>query len=167
MIMIFSNGKFSSLVRQVRANCNDLSAHLSFFRSLTPTRFLLFSPYSPTILTSSLMLLFLINYSSLHQQIRSMKVDFSKVSPKQRMQQVSTYNFFLNFFFTAHLNFPKEYPLRPPRMKFISEIWHPNIDQNGDGKFVISKASRMQKFYFIVIQYSIICLFFSLHKHSS
>lgn len=29
-------------------------------------------------------------------------------------------------FFKAHLQFPKEYPLRPPRMKFITEIWHPN-----------------------------------------
>lgn len=37
---------------------------------------------------------------------------------------------------SAHLNFPKEYPLRPPRMKFISEIWHPNIDQNGDGEYM-------------------------------
>jgi ubiquitin-conjugating enzyme E2 G1 len=29
--------------------------------------------------------------------------------------------------FKAHLVFPKEYPQRPPKMKFISEIWHPNI----------------------------------------
>ncbi|EDS38816.1 ubiquitin-conjugating enzyme E2 g [Culex quinquefasciatus] len=35
-------------------------------------------------------------------------------------------------FFKAHLHFPKEYPLRPPRMKFVTEIWHPNIDRNGD-----------------------------------
>jgi hypothetical protein len=34
----------------------------------------------------------------------------------------------------AHLYFPKEYPLRPPRMRFVTEIWHPNIDQNGDGE---------------------------------
>lgn len=31
-------------------------------------------------------------------------------------------------FFKAHLEFPKEYPLRPPRMKFITEIWHPNSE---------------------------------------
>lgn len=40
------------------------------------------------------------------------------------------YKYFLHFseggFFKAHLQFPKEYPLRPPRMKFITEIWHPN-----------------------------------------
>ncbi|XP_042907899.1 ubiquitin-conjugating enzyme E2 G1 [Parasteatoda tepidariorum] len=35
-------------------------------------------------------------------------------------------------FFKAHLYFPKEYPLRPPKMKFITEIWHPNIDKTGD-----------------------------------
>ena len=28
--------------------------------------------------------------------------------------------------FKAHLIFPKEYPQRPPTMKFISEMWHPN-----------------------------------------
>ena len=35
-------------------------------------------------------------------------------------------------FFKAHLVFPKEYPQRPPKMTFVSEIWHPNIDKNGD-----------------------------------
>ncbi|UYV70208.1 UBE2G1 [Cordylochernes scorpioides] len=35
-------------------------------------------------------------------------------------------------FFKAHLYFPKEYPLCPPKMKFITEIWHPNIDKTGD-----------------------------------
>ncbi|KAM9061489.1 ubiquitin-conjugating enzyme E2 G1 [Monodelphis domestica] len=34
--------------------------------------------------------------------------------------------------FKAHLTFPKDYPLRPPEMKFITEIWHPNVDKNGD-----------------------------------
>lgn len=29
-------------------------------------------------------------------------------------------------FFKAHLIFPREYPLRPPKMKFITDIWHPN-----------------------------------------
>lgn len=35
-------------------------------------------------------------------------------------------------FFKAHLTFPKEYPQRPPKMTFVSEIWHPNIASNGD-----------------------------------
>ncbi|KAK3084392.1 hypothetical protein FSP39_012818, partial [Pinctada imbricata] len=34
-------------------------------------------------------------------------------------------------FFKAHLDFPREYPNLPPKMKFISEIWHPNIGQDG------------------------------------
>ncbi len=29
-------------------------------------------------------------------------------------------------FFKAHLYFPIDYPLKPPKMKLISEIWHPN-----------------------------------------
>ncbi len=29
-------------------------------------------------------------------------------------------------YFKAHLLFPKEYPQRPPKMKFIGEMWHPN-----------------------------------------
>ena len=35
-------------------------------------------------------------------------------------------------FFKCHLNFPKEYPHRPPKMKFLTDIWHPNIDKNGN-----------------------------------
>ncbi|KAG7483717.1 hypothetical protein MATL_G00041340 [Megalops atlanticus] len=34
--------------------------------------------------------------------------------------------------FKAHLTFPRDYPLRPPKMKFITDIWHPNVDKNGD-----------------------------------
>ena len=29
-------------------------------------------------------------------------------------------------FFRAELHFPKEYPQKPPKMKFTSDIWHPN-----------------------------------------
>uniref|UniRef100_F1L7Q6 E2 ubiquitin-conjugating enzyme n=1 Tax=Ascaris suum TaxID=6253 RepID=F1L7Q6_ASCSU len=35
-------------------------------------------------------------------------------------------------FFKANLDFPKDYPQRPPKMRFTSEIWHPNIDKNGN-----------------------------------
>ncbi|KAG9773097.1 ubiquitin-conjugating enzyme E2-18 kDa, partial [Aureobasidium melanogenum] len=28
--------------------------------------------------------------------------------------------------FPAELRFPKDYPLSPPKMKFLGEIWHPN-----------------------------------------
>jgi len=30
-------------------------------------------------------------------------------------------------FFKARLDFPPEYPLLPPKMKFITPMWHPNI----------------------------------------
>jgi len=35
-------------------------------------------------------------------------------------------------FFKCHLEFPTEYPLRPPKLKVITDIWHPNIERNGD-----------------------------------
>lgn len=28
--------------------------------------------------------------------------------------------------FPAELKFPKDYPLSPPSMKFLGEVWHPN-----------------------------------------
>ncbi|RMD43657.1 hypothetical protein DV735_g1478, partial [Chaetothyriales sp. CBS 134920] len=34
--------------------------------------------------------------------------------------------------FPAELRFPKDYPLNPPKMKFIGEIWHPNVYANGE-----------------------------------
>lgn len=36
------------------------------------------------------------------------------------------FNFSEGGFFKAHLIFPPEYPQKPPKMKFISEFWHPN-----------------------------------------
>lgn len=39
-------------------------------------------------------------------------------------------------FFKCHLYFPQEYPLRPPVLKFLTDIWHPNIEK--DGKVCIS-----------------------------
>ncbi|TPX70535.1 hypothetical protein CcCBS67573_g06472 [Chytriomyces confervae] len=35
-------------------------------------------------------------------------------------------------FFKAKLTFPTEYPLLPPKMKFTSDLWHPNVYTNGD-----------------------------------
>jgi len=35
-------------------------------------------------------------------------------------------------FFNARLKFPQEYPNLPPKMKFTSEMWHPNVYPNGD-----------------------------------
>lgn len=35
-------------------------------------------------------------------------------------------------FFRARLSFPPEYPLLPPKMKFETPIFHPNVYPNGD-----------------------------------
>nr|XP_048680162.1 ubiquitin-conjugating enzyme E2 G1 isoform X2 [Caretta caretta] len=43
--------------------------------------------------------------------------------------------------FKAHLTFPKDYPLRPPKMKFITEIWHPNERMERRQKRRIQKES--------------------------
>ncbi|CAO2647231.1 Nn.00g081530.m01.CDS01 [Neocucurbitaria sp. VM-36] len=34
--------------------------------------------------------------------------------------------------FPAELRFPKDYPLAPPKMKFVTEMWHPNVYPNGE-----------------------------------
>jgi len=33
--------------------------------------------------------------------------------------------------FKALMNFPEEYPNAPPKMKFISDMWHPNVYPDG------------------------------------
>ncbi|KZT05227.1 ubiquitin-conjugating enzyme [Laetiporus sulphureus 93-53] len=35
-------------------------------------------------------------------------------------------------FFKARLSFPPEYPLQPPKMRFITPMWHPNIYSDGN-----------------------------------
>ena len=37
--------------------------------------------------------------------------------------------------FPAQLKFPKDYPLAPPTMRFLGEVWHPN--GRGCGFFVV------------------------------
>jgi ubiquitin-conjugating enzyme E2 G1 len=34
-------------------------------------------------------------------------------------------------FFKAHLTFPKEFPFMPPKLKFETEMWHPNVYKDG------------------------------------
>jgi hypothetical protein len=33
--------------------------------------------------------------------------------------------------FKAHLTFPHDYPLQPPKMQFKTEMWHPNVYPSG------------------------------------
>lgn len=33
--------------------------------------------------------------------------------------------------FPAELKFPKDYPLAPPSMRFLGEVWHPNGECKG------------------------------------
>ncbi|KAB2576645.1 putative ubiquitin conjugating enzyme protein [Lasiodiplodia theobromae] len=33
--------------------------------------------------------------------------------------------------FPAELKFPKDYPLAPPTMRFLCDMWHPNVYPNG------------------------------------
>ncbi|KAL1757060.1 ubiquitin-conjugating enzyme/RWD-like protein [Schizophyllum commune] len=35
-------------------------------------------------------------------------------------------------FFKARLSFPPEFPLLPPKMKFLTPMWHPNIYPDGN-----------------------------------
>jgi len=35
-------------------------------------------------------------------------------------------------FFKARMSFPKDYPLMPPKLRFISEMWHPNVYPDGE-----------------------------------
>ena len=39
-------------------------------------------------------------------------------------------------FFRAKMVFPKDYPNNPPSVRFVSEMWHPNV--YADGKVCIS-----------------------------
>jgi ubiquitin-conjugating enzyme E2 G1 len=34
-------------------------------------------------------------------------------------------------FFKAKMTFPNDYPIMPPKLRFIDEIWHPNVYPDG------------------------------------
>ena len=55
-------------------------------------------------------------------------------------------------FFKAHLIFPKEYPQKPPKMTFISEMWHPN------GRVYTSMFCGLLSFCFTVEKNGDVCI---------
>jgi len=60
-------------------------------------------------------------------------VDDSDVFAWEVMLMISDEcKFYGGGFFRARLTFPREYPLLPPKMKFETPIWHPNIYETGD-----------------------------------
>ena len=40
-------------------------------------------------------------------------------------------SFYEGGFFNATLTFPESYPQQPPKMRFTSKMWHPNIHEDG------------------------------------
>ncbi|KAI8058473.1 ubiquitin-conjugating enzyme E2 7 [Syncephalis plumigaleata] len=35
-------------------------------------------------------------------------------------------------FFKARLTFPETYPIQPPKLRFLSKMWHPNVYESGE-----------------------------------
>jgi ubiquitin-protein ligase len=56
---------------------------------------------------------------------------FKKKKKKKVMIVGPDSTMFEGGFFTAHLDFPHDFPNQPPEMKFISEMWHPNVYEDG------------------------------------
>ena len=55
-------------------------------------------------------------------------------------------------FFKARLSFPQEYPLMPPVMKFSSQIWHPNVYEDGTVCISILHPPGSCPFAFFVVR---------------
>jgi hypothetical protein len=59
--------------------------------------------------------------------------------------------------FEAELKFPEDYPLKPPEMRFLDRMWHPNgtflfSKEHGNGRFganVSKKCIPMGKFAYL------------------
>lgn len=83
--------------------------------------------------------------------------------------------------FFLYMQFPYVYPLHPPKIRFITRIFHPNISRHGDlgldciahnwslaltiAKILISIQSLLTDPYCKVIQFLILALYFSPLKN--
>jgi len=48
--------------------------------------------------------------------------------------------------FKAHLTFPESYPQQPPKMRFVSKMWHPNVHSDGNVCISILHAPGEDKY---------------------
>ncbi|KAB5593757.1 hypothetical protein CTheo_2837 [Ceratobasidium theobromae] len=71
-----------------------------------------------------------------HRGALDLQTHFSTLTGFLREQGWLTRSFSEGGFFKARLEFPENFPLFPPVMKFITPMWHPNIYP--DGKVCIS-----------------------------
>ena len=62
-------------------------------------------------------------------QKRTSPVKFAHLAEKSGKGSISNLS---TKVFKLSLTCPKEYPMKPPKVKFISKIWHPNVGGNGD-----------------------------------
>lgn len=58
-------------------------------------------------------------------------VDDSNIYEWQVLMNGPTDTLFEGGWFKATLSFPPDYPNKPPKMKFQSDMWHPNIHKDG------------------------------------
>ena len=45
---------------------------------------------------------------------------------------------------------PQEYPFEPPKMKFITKIWHPNVSSQTGAICLVSSASSVNIFIMFI-----------------
>ena len=60
--------------------------------------------------------------------------------------------------FMVTMDFPIEYPMKPPRVKFLSRIYHPNISVDGDVCIDILKQNWTPAFGIEKIMLCLLCI---------